>query len=742
MIMKKIKLFLPLLLWVVVFRRFIFHDITGNIDTIVNYSFTKYFLNNMANGVLPLWDPFLFLGRPYSMMIQTNGPFNPLFYLTAFFHVFGIDYYSGYLVYLVIYFFVGAIGFYYLAKAFFKDELLACVSYLLLLFSGVGGSIFNQPFMLLIFVPCTWFFYFLLSFGRTFKRSYFLGLTLSLLLILNSYIPFYFVTLFLFFMIFFCCLYKVELQNFVGGFFRFCGKNIIIVVLSMSSLGISFIPNLFYKALDSKGEIVLPGRHCDLATAQECYEKTLKGNAAMSYIESCDGSLSWRIRFKTLFSHLDKISYAQDSMFYLSVFCYLLIFISLFTVFDKKLVLLLGTGFFVLLTSLADATPVHRFLYDHIFYFRYFRNLFFFMILLMPVIILLAVQQLKLILEYKISSTREKNQIVLLMAIVHFAFFIFLFELGNVVTTSYVTVMGSLLFFTLYFGGYLKNSKLYLFSGLLILSIMQPLQVFNAYSKNITNFRCDLPSAHINPKFSFSRPVEWIKNDCAVYRQNRPYVHLWYDMALTDSPVLLQNTLPHGANRWAFILFMKMDSRVLADYAKNKLLVYDYVEPLGDSEEDLVKLSDTWKNNRGLAFVADDSSSLPQQPLMIQSMKDEKPLVISGESDHFKILHFDSNSLGFLTNFDQRKFLVYNDNITSDWKVFINGKKDRIYRANLAFKGVWLPAGKNIVYFRYEPPGGQGIYILVIILFFLFLIYTLYLLRLEKDVSVYRPAHK
>ena len=64
-------------------------------------------------------------------------------------------------------------------------------------------------------------------------------------------------------------------------------------------------------------------------------------------------------------------------------------------------------------------------------------------------------------------------------------------------------------------------------------------------------------------------------------------------------------------------------------------------------------------------------------------------------------MDFSTNKVVFETNFDEPKFFVYNDNYHSDWRAFLNGEQVPLYRSNIAFKGVYLPPGKNMVVFRY-----------------------------------------
>lgn len=47
--------------------------------------------------------------------------------------------------------------------------------------------------------------------------------------------------------------------------------------------------------------------------------------------------------------------------------------------------------------------------------------------------------------------------------------------------------------------------------------------------------------------------------------------------------------------------------------------------------------------------------------------------------------------------------LVLSDAYSADWQVTVNGQVAQLYRANYAFRGVWLPAGDHIVVFTYRP---------------------------------------
>ena len=110
----------------------------------------------------------------------------------------------------------------------------------------------------------------------------------------------------------------------------------------------------------------------------------------------------------------------------------------------------------------------------------------------------------------------------------------------------------------------------------------------------------------------------------------------------------------------------------------------------------------------------------------------DPPAVILDPS-RAKIEHFDVNRLIMTVNVPTKKFLVYTDSFTKYWKVFINGRPEKLLRADAAFKGVWLPAGKSKVEFRYDPPGGGWIYVLVTAVLFCFFILTIVALGREKN---------
>ena len=122
----------------------------------------------------------------------------------------GMNYANAFVVYMVVYFFIGCAGFYFLAKEILKDRYMAYLAYVGLMFSSLGASMFTQLTFLEIVVPAIWFFFFLLRFARQQSQGNFLGLTFMEMVLISSYLPFYFMTVFLCFLLVFVLLYTKE----------------------------------------------------------------------------------------------------------------------------------------------------------------------------------------------------------------------------------------------------------------------------------------------------------------------------------------------------------------------------------------------------------------------------------------------------------------------------------------------------------------------------------------------------
>lgn len=70
---------------------------------------------------------------------------------------------------------------------------------------------------------------------------------------------------------------------------------------------------------------------------------------------------------------------------------------------------------------------------------------------------------------------------------------------------------------------------------------------------------------------------------------------------------------------------------------------------------------------------------------------------------NINVSHFDINSIVIDTMSKQDSILYYSDGFDKAWKVFVDGKPQKVYKANLAFKAVVILMGHHKVRFVYVP---------------------------------------
>ena len=680
--LKRILLFiLPFLLWLYLLRDFISGTIPLNMDTNTIYAVAKYYFNNVLNGVVPLWEPFIVLGRPF-YAISICNLFNPITLLMPIFKLLGANYHHAFIIYIVAYFWVGCLGFYLVAKRLCNDRWLAYLAYLALMFSSLGLSLFSQLTFVEIIVPTIWFFYFLLAFAQLQNKGNFLGLSFSLMIILSSYLPFYFLTVFCVAAVLFLIVYFKETIILIKKAAAFKWKHWGLRLLCLAGICVSMGPLLSYKILDATGDAVSPGRHCQYTSLQECYDLTMNQKGGMLYQEIArSGGLGERFDIGYLFSHLDKMTYGSDSVLFIPFWIYVLLGLSLFLTLNRRTIFLSVMMVVIGLIGLGDSAPLHRFLFDHVFFFKYFRNLFFMGSFLIPLGILLGIVQLQGLLAIKPATASKKKGMAVGIVLLHAAFFIFLRKFHGVPGICYVTVIASMIFFIVYYLGGFRLEQKFWMAGLAVLLIAEPCYVMSAYSQNAQEFKCPLPSAHVVPQFAWQRPLNPATSACRIY-QFVPYEDFWYIMNMSDAPAKVG--FPQAAARWSFELSQRLGEKTLLEYATYKVYLYD-------------------------------DMSKPGVPVM-------------GPSDQLKVKRFTVNSVLFETNFSQDKFLVYNDSFTQGWKAAIDGKGVELLRTNGAFKGVLVKAGAHLVEFNYSPPGGTWVYILTTIVLLLVLAWTIWAL--------------
>jgi len=669
-------------LWCFLFRGFLFEKLALVSDAIPYHGHIKFFIDNISRGVYPLWDPTRNCGVPNEFFLRRIGEFNPFFLIILILYKIGIPYNLAYLSFLAIYFFVGMIGFYHLAKCIFEDRKMAFLAYILLMFSSLGTRLFAS-YIILIFVPMIWFFYFLVSFTKEPKDYKLLGLTFCLMVIVTTYIPFYFFTSLLVFMLLFFIIYFSHLKPIFQRYLTFILRRKFFVCLCLMALIVSLYPGIRLYQEGKKARFVLPVRHSNSPT----------GNVLGVDKDRTEPGLFAHLKPEKLISNLNQI---EIKVFYLPLFIYMILLLGSVMGINRRVVLLLFFAFLLFLIGSPEATSVHSFLFKHIFYFKYFRNLRFFLwIAILPALILLAVECFRTLYAFNLDSHKKKFLMLFFIFMAHLGFVFFLNAQENIILSSYLTILLSFLIFSLHISNVKVRQPVFLLLLLLLFTVsVQPMEVFHYLSKNAekvdANYH-DKEASYLRYTrpyldFSFSRQTSYSQDEGS--RENT-------SLQLTQkvSPLYIATHLYNLA-------FRRINPKLFLRYVSHKFILYDHVSDSQGREKDLATFEKYLTQNSNV-MIFEPKFEEERRGALPRSDKALNPRIIDEHSSEVKILKYDMNSIKFKTNFNSSKFLIYLDNFYEGWHAFINGKETRIYNANVAFKGLYVSEGENIVSFRF-----------------------------------------
>lgn len=404
---------LSAVIWAYIFRGFLSGHwlLTG--DAVPYFEHIKFFIDNVSRGVYPLWDPTRDGGVPNDFFLRRFGQFNPFFWAVLVFNKTGLSYIHAYLIFLAGYFWLGLLGFWAVLKKLFSDSALAFLGYALLLFSSFPAILFKS-FLIFLFVPMIWLVYFVLGFSADKDKKHFWGMIFTLMIILNTYLPFYFLTILLCFSFTSLFIIPREMLSLGKSFRDFFLSHKLATGLSIVLVIMSVWPGWeLYQEL-SRGDLVLPIR------------QSLSGDNALVVPEQSLAVGGW-VWFNLAAMIFPNPATFQLGQFYLPLAGMLLIGLSFFTAINKLNLFLIINGILFYLLTLYDASPVYPFLYKYVFYFKYFRNFQFILwIVLFPMMIVWCVGQMQQVLvSRKLTIDKQKLLMVLWLMIVLQSFYTF-----------------------------------------------------------------------------------------------------------------------------------------------------------------------------------------------------------------------------------------------------------------------------------------------------------------------------
>jgi len=686
-------LILPLALWAFLMKHFLLERSTIGWETLYLYSAFKFFLANIKAGVLPLWNPFLFLGFPQQISLFYFGLFNPCWLIALILNTIGIHPYSAFLYSITLFILSGQIAFYLLAKDLLKSRTAGLIAFVLVLFMSPLCSAYLQFHPTLVFVPAVWFLFFFFRFLKNQRTAFLLGAVLSAIVGMTTYMPYFFLTVIVLVFLVLALFYGTLLPGIVRRTKHYVLKHPLPVVLCTAVILLTLWPALLTKQALNQKEILTPFRHAHLNPG----EIFTKGMQNPQYRQLTDGALTSRMSVEDLYSRFDEMNLGNDGLFFLSLPAFVLILLGAVNPTTKKTASLLLFNFAILLLVLENSTPFHRWLFDHVSYFRLMRNLQFFLPFLGAGLALLAAEQCSTLIKRvkHLSSRPGRILLWLWVLIVHAGFFVFLIRQTEVPVYSFSALALSFLIWSLLILRGRNISREAVAAMILICIVSHSLPFFwrftNAERFSWQGVKEAIATPLPKPVFSHHRSLP----------QKSYY---WSNITMTDAP----GSLSMGetfTSFWGYFLYQNFPAEMIDQYSANKFYLYREIQAVADTLDAGTNPQQIFGRQALVHLKNPDELPNDLKDLTNPDANGE-PLPVPADSAKIKVIRFDMNSLSLSTDLLKPAFLVYTESYDKSWRALLDGETVSLYRANVGFKGLAVPAGKHTIRLMYRPWGG------------------------------------
>jgi len=661
-------IFFTFAIWIFAFRGFLTSKFELTSDALSYYDHVKFFIENLGRGVFPLWDPYWYNGSPNDFFLRRIGPLNPFYAVVLLFKTVGIPYVLSYLWFLAGYYWSGMIAFYLLAMRIYQNRFIAYAGYLILLFSALGTRLFDS-YMMFVTVPLIWFFYFLTAFTQTPRKHFFLGMTLSFMILMGTYIPLFFLIILGLFSLLFLLLYFDRVPGIFRAYIGFFKKNKILVLLSFLVLVLSFFPIISFFHDSTRGQVVLPLRHGDAAAGQ--------------VLTVPHQTLDWGVVEDLMFSYyFSDLRLYKLAVVYVPFFSVILIVLGLIGRINRRAVFMLLLGVVLFCCIVPYGLPFFNFFYKHVFFLKLFRNLHFFIwFFFIPLFVLLVLEHWKMFTETALAGNRRKWFLLFYVLCVHLIILVFVWWRKDAILSTYLMISLSFIFWSLLVLRCLRANG-WGFILLTLTVLVQPMEVYHYFSLEET-----VP--HTKRYFyDFSFSSLKLKDTALITPEDVP----------ADKPALY-----YASGDYNFV-YQNVSNYALRKYLLNKFILVDHLEPVDRGQMEASLLERIFLADANAAIIFNDGLR-PKDPGDDAGPFDPDPPPnaqrIDGVSEAFKVLAFDANHVRLTIDMPYKKFLIYNDNYDPYWRVSINHHRARLYEVNGAFKGTWVPAGRSVVEFSY-----------------------------------------
>ncbi|MBF0569446.1 MAG: hypothetical protein HQL18_01560 [Candidatus Omnitrophica bacterium] len=633
-----------------------------------------YHFEHFIEGVYPFWDPFHGRGRYDYTQAHLIGEFNPLLLISPLFLSLGLPPYAAFLSFVILYAIVLFGGVYLLLRQLSVRSSLALLGTLLLMFSSIFSAlIFWQMDLTTITAPMIWFFVFLQGFvsakHRNRKRWNLAGMGLVVALALTAYIPYYFLTVVG--CVLLACLICLprEVVRFFVALLKFLVTDPFFSLFLIALLCLTVFPSLrCLLALKDPQNVLLYGR------TTESGVNSLEVGQQMIV----NSGLLARASFAELFTDFRN---ASQHYVYISGLAYVLFLIAVWNRVTRRQVVIFLSGLFLFLIAATSATPVFDFLYQHLSFFRQFRNYYFFWPALIVMAIVLLIGELEKFLADLPQRGLRKAMLAFWVIAVHGGAALFLLHLQDSSPGTFVMLLASLLWFLTFLFWQPLRARPHVFVVILgFIALVQPIEVLGNFQGLAGRSRAVTEHQRLPMKFALERP--------------RPSKELGSSYFLR--PKLRKDDAGFYADdyfgqRGSYFLGKTIPKSVLEPYVMKKFVFYPAARLASASKADQGRL---------IAALSGNGPAVVEDARGVGGSMDGREVVLDAAS-FVKVRDFNANAVRLDVALPYRAFFVYNDSYHDQWTVTVDGKRQPLYRANGAFKGVWIDQGAHRVAFQF-----------------------------------------
>ncbi|MBM3253375.1 MAG: hypothetical protein FJZ16_03905 [Candidatus Omnitrophica bacterium] len=679
-------------------------------DSIIWYGIFSYFVDCLHNGFLPLWNPYMNCGEAFFLNINVLHLLDPsTLFLVLFGKFIRVDLLSLYHYDLLLRYVIFTLGSYLFFRYVARYKISAIISFIILTFSSLATSYLRQHAFMLAFYLSPWILLSLIKFLEGHNKAilwaaFFLGIAIysyhSMFVVLSVTI------------LVLCILVSSGFQNFnYKLLFKNC-RFIIGACLIFIFLSANLIP--VYKAYTN-----------DVVPTVRIYEAPLAARSFPADFFNLLTSYSFIL-------HFFNWNYMSESFQYIGLIPILFLIIGILYSNHRYKVGFMIASIITALLMLGDNYFIYPFLHRFLPIFSIIRNTHTFNIFFIFCLLYFVCIGLDVIVEATLEARIEtyRKPIFLLTFLVLFLALLLIGNLFRILPSlirSYQILEGYLMPVTKEMEDmiikFLFKSSLNLFlfaTSSVVMFFILKIRIINVnvkyititglilidlflFNKTVFEFvtmprdEIIIPSstkpvyndsrlALIQPRYPFYAFVPSILKIFTAYSTKIPWVTTHFYEMKNFYQFANNQQIPEDVKN----IFMGITSPRLRMVHNTEILLYDEII-------DRLKEIDT--NTAEKTIFLEKKQFADYYPKDKLASLNDKVY----EQDKIKVLNFSPNGITVRTHAGTDGFLYYSDGYDNAWRVFIDGKEDRVYRANLAFKSVFVSKGSHIVRFIYSP---------------------------------------